>query len=629
MVIAGSNLYLTQVLQEAAEKARDADRAVTRIETVQSVHAAFDSLRYWRADLAVSLLTLSERNAIRAREHLAQELARLAAFDPTAAAALGTETAAFDQYAAQAVDAYAADHRPAGNALFGQARTHAFHATEQLDQAEAVLATQERAARDAVVQSEATARRISWLVIASSVLFGVMLTVLILRSILRPLGALVAAVRRISSGDVEFEPPVPVHAELGEMGNAVLMLREGLLTRAQLEREAEHQRQTLQHAIELINEGFSLYDQNHCLVLCNWYYRELYSGIAELLTPGTPFRAILSAALDRGVIAPADARAEAWIARVLHNDAATPGEGGSVMLDRNDNQPQAIDCRFGDRWVRISERTYGGGTVSVYSDLTELRRHLHRVDSELADARRQQLSMVPDTFPSPTCVVPVELHASMHPAREVGGDFYDSFEVDSQTICIAVGDVSGKGMPAALFMARARSLLRAATLLLVHLLGRVPAPDEIATVVNEELCKNNPDCNFVTLFTGLLDTATGDLRYVNAGHVRPYVLPVGASPFQLACAVDVPLGFEADSKFRVGTLKLAAGDALVVVTDGVADMTHVDGRMFGGASTLACLSALADRHATSLVAGLTDTVFAFGQGAEQADDVTILALRRG
>jgi sigma-B regulation protein RsbU (phosphoserine phosphatase) len=133
----------------------------------------------------------------------------------------------------------------------------------------------------------------------------------------------------------------------------------------------------------------------------------------------------------------------------------------------------------------------------------------------------------------------------------------------------------------------------------------------------------------VTLFIGLLDTVTGMLRYLNGGHVRPYVLPQGAAPFQLVCPADVPLGFDPDFPFRVGVMSLAEGDALVVVTDGVHDMTNVDGRMFGGAATMACLSGATDRRAASLVAGLRDTVFAFGHGAEQSDDVTILALRFG
>jgi sigma-B regulation protein RsbU (phosphoserine phosphatase) len=259
----------------------------------------------------------------------------------------------------------------------------------------------------------------------------------------------------------------------------------------------------------------------------------------------------------------------------------------------------------------------------------ELRHHVARLDSELADARRQQLAMVPDIFPCPTGGRPVEVHAAMHPAREVGGDFYDCFEIDSSTLCIAVGDVVGKGMPAALFMARARSLLRSATLLQSRLLGLVPAPDEIAKVVNEELCKNNPQYNFVTLFVGLLDTATGTLRYLNAGHVRPYILPHAGVPFQLECPADVPLGFDPDFLFRVGELSLAKHDALVVVTDGVQDMTHRDGRMFGGSATLTCLSLMTDRRPASIVADLTAAIFAFGQGAEQADDVTILALYYG
>jgi signal transduction histidine kinase/DNA-binding response OmpR family regulator/HAMP domain-containing protein len=387
LVIAGSNLYLTRALQQAAAKALYADRTVSQIEIVQGVRAAFDSLRYWRADLAVSLLMLSERNALEARQRLEHQLADLAAFDPASAASLETETTAFDHDAAQAVDAYTADRRVIGNTLFAQARVHSLHATEQLDRLEAVLAAQERAARDAVVQSEATARQVSLVLIGTSVLFGIALTVLILRSILRPLSALVTAVRRISAGDVETEPPAPGRGELGEMAKAVLLLRDGLLAQAHLEQENERQRQMLHQAIESINEGFSLYDSGHRLVLCNTYYRALYAGVTELLTPGTAFHAILRAAVDGGVIAAGDARAEAWIADNLRDDVghaalaipATP-DGAAVPL-LGEARDAAIECRFGDRWVRINERgTQDGGIVSVYSDITELKRRQHELE---------------------------------------------------------------------------------------------------------------------------------------------------------------------------------------------------------------------------------------------------------
>jgi phosphoserine phosphatase RsbU/P len=258
----------------------------------------------------------------------------------------------------------------------------------------------------------------------------------------------------------------------------------------------------------------------------------------------------------------------------------------------------------------------------------ELQRHLARLESELDEARQQQLSMVPDTFPALRAGLPVEVHAVMHPAREVGGDFYDCFEVDEHTLCIAVGDVAGKGMPAALYMARARSLLRGVALLLARLRGCVPAPHEIAVAMNEELCKNNPLCNFVTLFIGLYDGSTGMLHYLNAGHVRPCLLRPHHPPAELHCPPDVPLGFARDAAFRVGTLSLAAGDALVVVTDGVQDMVSADGRSFGRTGMLGCLAEATERRATALVGRLEEAVFAFGRDVAQPDDVTILAVSR-
>jgi sigma-B regulation protein RsbU (phosphoserine phosphatase) len=249
------------------------------------------------------------------------------------------------------------------------------------------------------------------------------------------------------------------------------------------------------------------------------------------------------------------------------------------------------------------------------------------VEAELIEAHDQQLSMVPDQFPRHTGGLPIDVHAAMRPAREVGGDFYDCFEASGGTLCIAVGDVTGKGLPAALFMARARSLLRAVTLLLNQYLGRTPAPHEVVHVMNEELCKNNKLCNFVTLFLGFFDATSGTLRYVNAGHVRPYVLPHDADPFEYILPSDVPVGFEPEAAFRVGSLPLAPGDALVVISDGVHDMETPSGVAFGRGATLRCLAEAPDRHAEPLVTHLMDTLSAHGQGARQTDDITVLVLR--
>ncbi len=269
-----------------------------------------------------------------------------------------------------------------------------------------------------------------------------------------------------------------------------------------------------------------------------------------------------------------------------------------------------------------------GAVLEKYRLRAELRRHLARMETELAEAREQQLSMVPTEFPAIGGATPVEVHGAMRPAREVGGDFYDAFEIVPGTLCIAVGDVSGKGMPAALFMARARSLLRATALLMAGHRGMAPMPDEVARAMNDELCKNNPFCNFLTLFMGFLDTASGELRYVNAGHVRPYVLPRGGAPYELVSPPDVPLGFEPEAVFRTGVLTLGPGDALVAISDGVHDMEREDGTIFGRPATLDCLAGAVDRGAAALTNHLMDAVFAFGGGAAQADDVTILAVRR-
>jgi len=154
----------------------------------------------------------------------------------------------------------------------------------------------------------------------------------------------------------------------------------------------------------------------------------------------------------------------------------------------------------------------------------QTRSEFTRLEREVAEARRQQLNMMPRDFPCVSGGHRVDMHAVTYPAREVGGDLYDAFEVAPGVICIAVGDVVGTGLPAALFMARARSVLRAVTLQFIAITGRIPVTSDVARIVNAELCKGNDDCMFMTLFIGLLDLESGRLGFTNAGHVRPYLV---------------------------------------------------------------------------------------------------------
>ena len=166
-----------------------------------------------------------------------------------------------------------------------------------------------------------------------------------------------------------------------------------------------------------------------------------------------------------------------------------------------------------DRWLQVSERPAGnGGLVVVWTDVTALkqgeillREAFDRINQELAAARQLQLSMVPRHFPAWSEAQPIEIQAVMEPAREVGGDLYDFFLAAPGKFCFVVGDVSGKGTAAALFMARTRSLVRATVALWHQTAGEVPAPSAIVQAVNRELCLDNSERMFVTVFLATLD----------------------------------------------------------------------------------------------------------------------------
>jgi serine phosphatase RsbU (regulator of sigma subunit) len=236
--------------------------------------------------------------------------------------------------------------------------------------------------------------------------------------------------------------------------------------------------------------------------------------------------------------------------------------------------------------------------------------------------------MVPTEFPDPDPEHPVALHAVMIPAREVGGDLYDCFEVSPGVLCVAIGDVSGKGMPAALFMARTRSLLRASALQHAAARGVPPRPSEVAATLNVELCKNNPIGNFVTLLLGFLDVASGRFSFVNAGHPRPFRLAAGAAPQEVVTRPGPPLGIMEDIRHADHEIALAVGEALVLMTDGIPEMLAPDDTFYGMPRVVADLTALSDAAPSAITAALAAKVLEFAAGKPAADDVTVLALRR-
>ena len=206
----------------------------------------------------------------------------------------------------------------------------------------------------------------------------------------------------------------------------------------------------------------------------------------------------------------------------------------------------------------------------------------------------------------------------MHPAREIGGDFYDYFLLGGTHLALTIADVSGKGIPAALFMAVSRTVLRS-----------VSGIDDMATRMveaNRLLSAENAASMFVTMFHGVLDLATGALRYCNAGHNPPYLLRAKGGP-EILNPTGIAFGLDADMPYRIDETVLRPGDSLFLFTDGITECFDVDGEEFGTARLEAALEGGRDRGAAELTAGVLQATAAFAAGAEQSDDITCLALR--
>jgi sigma-B regulation protein RsbU (phosphoserine phosphatase) len=246
---------------------------------------------------------------------------------------------------------------------------------------------------------------------------------------------------------------------------------------------------------------------------------------------------------------------------------------------------------------------------------------LDRLERELRTAREVQLSMVPAEFPAPTPARPVEIFATLEPAREIGGDLYDFFWGDDGRLYFAVADVSDKGAPAALFMARTKTMLR-----LVATLAPA-APDEIVARVNVELCLDNRYGMFVTLFFGVLDPVSGTLAYCNAGHNAPYVVSRASGAVPVRGPRGKPLGIRPTFSYETGELRLAPDACLFVFTDGITEAMDATGELFTEERLETALRSLAGEPAGAMVREVIGAVRAFAGSAPQADDIAAMALR--
>ena len=289
--------------------------------------------------------------------------------------------------------------------------------------------------------------------------------------------------------------------------------------------------------------------------------------------------------------------------RWLTEGGGWPGRSGEITATERDPSPP-----FWDGLTR---------NLTWRSRVAEARER-ERIEQELQVARQIQQALLPEAAPQ---LDGWELTTYYEPAREVGGDFYDFLEFEDGQLGLVVGDATGKGMPAALVMASARSMLRA----VAQALGS-SSPGDVLRRVNEALVADIPPNMFVTCLYAILDPKSGSLRYANAGHDLPYLRHHGGDAEELR-ARGLPLGLVPNMRYEEKEAVLALGDNALFYSDGLVEAHDPKREMFG----FARLRGLVAEHAEegSLVDFLMEELYSFvGEGWEQEDDITLLTLQR-
>jgi sigma-B regulation protein RsbU (phosphoserine phosphatase) len=260
------------------------------------------------------------------------------------------------------------------------------------------------------------------------------------------------------------------------------------------------------------------------------------------------------------------------------------------------------------------------GDVREYIDkLGAVTAEKERIGAELDIAKHIQASMLPSIFPAFPERKEIDIYATMEPAKEVGGDFYDFFMVDERHLAIVMADVSGKGVPAALFMVIGKTLIKDHT-----------TPDRdlgmVFTEVNKLLCESNSEELFITAFEGVLDLVTGEFVYVNAGHEMPFISKASGNfePYKIRAGF-VLAGMEG-MKYRAGSMTLEPGDKIFQYTDGVTEATNANNELYGMDRLGAILNKFKEGTPHEILPAVKQDIDEFVGTAPQFDDITMLCL---
>ena len=299
------------------------------------------------------------------------------------------------------------------------------------------------------------------------------------------------------------------------------------------------------------------------------------------------------------------------IERMTENIARSARTGELFQMDdgyRTNDEIELLAEAFDD----LSKKT-----KQYIGQITQITAEKERITTELSLAKQIQAAMLPHIFPPFPDRKEIDLYASMTPAKEVGGDFYDFFLIDEDHLCLVMADVSGKGIPAALFMMICKTILQSCAML-----GQSPA--EILTKTNEAICSNNQVDMFVTVWTGILEISTGKLRAANAGHEYPALKRADGRFELLKDKHGLVIGAMNGVKYSEYELQLQPGDKLFVYTDGVPEAIDADNRAFGTGRMLEALNRDPEAGPQALLQNVHDAMDDFVFDAEQFDDITML-----
>jgi sigma-B regulation protein RsbU (phosphoserine phosphatase) len=230
-----------------------------------------------------------------------------------------------------------------------------------------------------------------------------------------------------------------------------------------------------------------------------------------------------------------------------------------------------------------------------------------------------QASLLPRVFPPFPEHSEFEIFASMDPAKEVGGDFYDFFFIDSDNLCFLIADVADKGVPAALYMMVAKTLLKSEG-------QRLGEPDQTLACVNRILAEDNERCMFASVFCGVLNVRTGEVRFANAGHNPPVLIGAEGARY-LHPRPGFMLGPMPDTTYTTERIGLKRGQTLFLYTDGVTEARNPTDETYGESQLLGALQRVAQLDPTGLIQFVRGEVLRYADGAPQSDDITMLAIR--